>query len=194
MPRIYGTVDVLNFDAAGYTRAVTAAIEAEFRQAARAFIRAAIPRIPVQTGMAKGSFLNVGRFLRVAVPIAPTRFNQRYYPPGGGNSIPKTPESGAALSTQPNEMITRVGNRFVFEFSSRVFHLTLEDLIGVHSGPWGAFAAGRAAFMQRMRQLRTRLPRIGEYVTRTSITYGRSSPIRSAPVRLRQQERTGGDG
>lgn len=188
--RIYGTVDVLNFDAAGYTRAVREAIEAEFRQAARAFIRAAIPRVPVQTGMARGSFLNVGRFLRVAVPITPTRFNQRYYPPGGG-SIPKTPESGAALSTRPESMIKRQGNRVTFTFQTGVFHYTLEDAIGVRSGPWGSFAAGRAAFTARIRNLRTRLPKIGAFVTRTSITFGRGSPIASAPIRLRQQERVG---
>lgn len=189
--RLYGTIDLLEFDSTGYTAAVNRAIEAEFRQAAREFIRAAYPLVPVQSGMARGSFLNIGRFLRVAVPIAPRRFNQRYYPPGGGASIPKTPESGASLSTPPNQIIRRDGNRVIFEFNTRVFHYTLEDLIGVRSGPWGSFAAGRAAFMTRMRNLRNRLPNIGSYITRTTITYGRSTPIRSAPVRLRKQETVG---
>lgn len=189
--RIYGTVDILELDAAAYSAAVRAAIELEFRQAARAFIRAALPLVPTDSGMARGSFLNVGQALRVAVPIQPTRTGLRYYPPGGGPSIPKTPESGAALSTPPDQIISNVNGRVTFQFNTRVFHYTLEDVIGVRSGPWNSFAAGQRAFVERMRNLRRRLPHVGAYTTRTSITFGRGAPVRSAPIRLRQQERTG---
>lgn len=196
MPRIYGTLDVLKFDNVGYTKAARKALEVQFRRAARAFVRAAIPKIPVQTGMAKGSFLNLGRYLRIAIPISPTKFNQKYYPPGKGRPIPKTPESGAALSTPAQQTIKWVGNRLLFEFQSSVFHLTLEDLIGVRSptSPWGSFAAGRTAFLQEMRNLKDRLPSIKSYITKTTITYGRGQPIVSAPIRLRQQEKVVSDG
>lgn len=193
MPRLYGTVDILTFDSKGYTATLRKGLEVQFRQAARAFIRAAIPLIPVQTGMARGSFLNIGRYLRVAVPINPTKFNQQYFPPRGGDPIPKTPESGAALSTSPDQIIRWEGDRISFEFQSGVFHLTLEDLIGVRSptAPWHSFITGRLAFHNELRNLRNRLPKIKSFVTRTSITFGRGSTIRKTPIRLRQQEKVG---
>lgn len=191
MPRIYGTVDILNFDDKGYTKAVREAMEVQFRQAARAFVRAAIVRIPVQTGMAKGAFLNIGRYLRVAVPISPTRFFQKYKLPGGGY-IPKNAESGALLTTQPENMITWKDTRLSFEIDSEIFHLTLQDLIGYNSptSPWGAFLAGRVAFLEEMRNLKNRLPKIKSYTTRTTVSFGRGGGIKSTPVRLRKQEKT----
>lgn len=189
MARLYGTVTVPKFDAVGYTKAVKESIEIQFRKAAAKFVRAAIAGVPVQTGMAKGSFLNIGRFLRVAIPISPSKRNQWYYPPGGGGRIPKTPQQGAALSTQPADAFKWNGNRLSFEFETGVFHYTLNDLIGIHGPPWGTFAAGRDAFIAEMSLgLRTRLPNIGSFITLTSITYGRGRVIRSTPIRLRKQE------
>lgn len=194
MARLYGTVIVPKFDAIGYTNAVKKSIEIQFRKAAAAFVRAAIDPskgggVPVQTGMAKGSFLNIGRFLRVAVPISPRKRNQWYYPPNGGARIPKTPQTGAALSTQPADAFKWNNNRLSFEFETGVFHYTLNDLIGIHRSPWGTFAAGREAFIREMSEgLRQRLPNIGSFITLTSITYGRGRVIRSTPIRLRKQE------
>lgn len=189
MPRLYGTVDVLDFDAKGYSAAVRKSMEIQFRHAARAFLRAAVPHVPVQTGMARGSFLHIGRYLNVAVPINPIRFNKTYEMPGGGK-IPKTPESGASLSTSPQNLIKWRDNRLVFEFESNVFHYTLEDIFGLKSptAPWESIKKGRIAFMEELRKLRTRLPKLGGYITRTSITFGRGSHFKSAPIRLRSQE------
>lgn len=182
--RIYGTIDVLKFDSKGYSAALKKAIEVQFRQAARAFIRAAVPLIPVDTGMARGSFLNIGRFLKVAVPINPLRRGQRYYPGG----LPKTPQAGANLSTPITEIFTWDGDKLAFTFQSKVLHLTLEDHIGVRSptAPWKAFDAGRDAFMSTLHGMK--LPKVKSYVVKTTITFGRGSKVTSSPIRLRKQE------
>ena len=182
--RIRGTIDVLKFDSKGYNAALRKAIEVQFRQAARAFIRAAVPLIPVETGMARGSFLNIGRYLRVAIPINPTKFRQRYYPGG----LPKTPQAGANLSTPVSEIFNWDGDKLVFTFQSDVLHLSLEDQIGVRSptAPWKAFDAGRDAFMSTLSGMK--LPNVKSYITKTTITFGRGSKITSSPIRLRKQE------
>ena len=187
--RVYGTVNVLNFDSAGYTKAVRDAMETQFRKAARAFIRAASPLVPVQTGMAKGSFANVGRALGVAIPIAPRRTGLTYRAPGSSLTLPKTPESGASLSTPPEELFKWVNNRLTFTFQTKVFYYAIEDQYGlVSKQPWGSFAAGRAAFITEMRNLRGRLPSLGAYITKTSITFGNGRPSYGSPIRLRQQQ------
>lgn len=200
MTRFYGTIDTLEFDSAGYTRAMREALEVQFRQAARAFVRAAILKIPVETGMARGSFKDIGRFLNVQIPINPTR-SGKYYPPNGGAPIPKTPEAGAALSTPPDQIIKwDDANRIAFEFESQVFHYTLQEFfrpinsatgqpVGSPTAPWQSMIAGRVAFRNEMRSLRKRLPKIKSFMTRTSITFGNGGYIVSKKVRLRQQEK-----
>jgi hypothetical protein len=184
--RIFGSLQLLDYEAEEHTEAIRQALLAHFKKAARAFVRAAVPLIPVQTGMARGSFLNIGLFLNVAVPINPTQFNKFYYPPEGGR-LPKNAAIGANLTTAPRDMIKITSeNRITFEIQSRVFHLTLEDIIGVRSGPWHSFEAGRIAFMNVLRTFRA--PSVKAFVNRTSITFGRGANIRSAPIRLKKQE------
>lgn len=191
MLKVSGSVDVLDFDAAAYTKAVNEKIAAEFRQAARAFIRAALPRVPVDSGMARGSFLNVGRFLRVAVPITPRRTGLKYYPGGGKKPILKTAEAGAKLATRGEDVVKVLRGRVTFTFQTKVFHYLLEDQFGVRSGPWGSFEAGRAAFIESVRTLKDRLPSIKGFITKTTITFGDGRATRSAPTRLDKTERVG---
>lgn len=66
-----------------------------FRQAARAWLRYIIVNVPVQTGMAKGALAPLGRFLRVAVPISPTRKPYKHKLEGG---VLATPQAGADKS------------------------------------------------------------------------------------------------
>lgn len=180
---------MLELDVTAYNDALAKALRAHVIKAARAFVRVAASRIPVDTGMARGSFLNIGRFLNEFVTINPKSFNKKYYGPRGGTAIPKTPESGAALTTSPDQMIQISGNRVTFQIESRVFHLTLEDEIGVRSprAPWESFRRGREAFMEVMRQFRA--PNLKSFVTKTTISYGRGSPTTRQRLRLRAQEK-----
>lgn len=69
MGRIRTTIRIPGLDVPNLKKAIKQAIEVQSRLAARAFIRASVPRVPIQSGMARGSFLNLGRALNVAIPI-----------------------------------------------------------------------------------------------------------------------------
>lgn len=69
MGRIRATIRIPGLDLPNLKNAIKQAIELQSRIAARAFVRASVPRVPIQSGMARGSFLNLGRALGVAVPI-----------------------------------------------------------------------------------------------------------------------------
>jgi hypothetical protein len=190
--RFSGHVNIPTLDILGLTDKQKEVLDAFMRQAARAYVRAAISKIPIQTGMARGSYLNIGRFLKVAIPLAGAsnyRIRSRhgksykeknfwYYPPGGGRRLPKTPETGANLTAFKLGPVQK-SNGIAYEFTvnSKVFHLTLEDQIGVKSpsAPWQSTQAGREAWLTHMKGLKKRLPKIKDYISNTTISFGRGS-------------------
>lgn len=205
--RFYATVDVLKFDARTYSKAFHDAIDRQMKAAARAFVRAAVLRIPVDTGMAAGSFLNLGRYLkRIGIPggvggyidanrKSPT--GRYYHRPGKAKKpIPKnefTP-GNYGLVTDPVAAFQRKGQQHLFEFKSEVFHLTLNDLFGSHGrAPWGAFEAAQLAFLATLKTLVTKVPGVKEHMTKTTVTLGQSGLKAAAPVRLRKQQKVRND-
>lgn len=186
--RIRGTFIAKEYDKKAFKDAVLKAISIHHRQAIREFIRAAVPKIPVQTGMARGSYLNIGRLLRIAVPITGrsnyrtrtrdgrtwTEFNYWYYPPGKGRRLPKTPASGAALTAFK---IEQKGTKFNFILNSRVFHLTLQDELKVRSptSPWQSMRAGREAYVNYLKTINKRIPKLNDYAITTMISVGQGS-------------------
>ena len=191
MPQLLLTMDVLEFDSAGYTEELKNRIRSLYRKGIRAFIVAAIPKVPVDTGMARGSFLNIGRLVGMSIPIHPISDGKVYYGPNGLR-LPKTPQSGASLSTSSDEALQFKGNKFVFSFQSKVWHYNLNEFFGLKSNngfPWGSFAAGREAFMKAM-QTGSLFPDIHEYLLKSTITVGRGGGIeRSSKIRLRKQKK-----
>lgn len=202
--RFNATVDVLKFDSRGYTKAFHLSIERQMKAAARAFVRAAVLRIPVDTGMAAGSFLHLGRYLkRIGIPGSSVQgyinANRKsptgkytYSPGSPKRPIPKNEFTPGkyGLTTEPAAAFQRKGNQHVFEFKSQVFHLTLNDLFGTHGqAPWGAFEAGRLEFLATIKKLVTKVPKVKEHMTKTTITLGQSGLKTAAPVRLRKQQK-----
>lgn len=184
--RISGSIDILELEVEQYTKSVRKAVEVHTRNAVRKFMRAAIPRIPVDTGMARGSFLNLGRFLRVEVPINPVSFDKKYYyKPAYGS--PKNKETGASISTDPEDAFYWKGGKFWFAFNSQVFHLKLEDEIGVHSGPWNSFRAGRIAYLIEMRKIKQRLPNIKGFFIKTTVSWGKNAGLKRKRLQSRKQ-------
>lgn len=201
--RVHITADLLKFDSKAYTADLHAAINRQMRLAALAFVRAALLRIPVDTGMAAGSFLHLGRYFRrigLSDPGVEEYINANrksptgkyYHKPGSaGNPIPKdefTSGSYGLVDRPASLAFARKKNKHIFNFESKVFHLTLNDLGLVPGSGWGAFEAGRSAFLAEMRNLRSAIPSIKGHVTKSTITLGRSGLSRTPPVRLRQQE------
>ncbi len=170
MPKSHYKVDILKFKHTKYTKNVKRITEIQFRQAARAFLRAAIPLVPVQTGMARGSFLNIAKFLNVQLVINPTKFGQKYY--AGGTPIAKTKQTGASLTTFsiPGRKSKK---KLEFRFNSKVFHYGLEDTLGVRSpsSPWNSMKIGMIAFNEVMSKLtkRSDYPKVADFISTTTI-------------------------
>lgn len=208
MPRFSGKFETPELNLSDFTKALYKKLENEYKAGAREFIQAAIPLIPVQSGMARGSYLNIGRLLGMTITINKKRYRYKrnkktgvvyrtiqdrwYYPPGGGPRIPKTPESGAKLTSFK---LANIPQDTAFAFDSRVFHYTLEDLLGVRSpsAPWRSLEAGRLAFLRHMDGIEDRLPKIGEYTTKTVISfgYGARHITKVKPTRSRLDESNG---
>jgi hypothetical protein len=172
MPKITFQAEILSIDLAAWTKSLTEAAEVQLRQGAREFLRAAIPRVPIDTGMAVGSFLNIGRFLRVAVPRGPGPYRrsrpnegpQTYKDPSGNEGL-KTPDFGAELSTDPEDAFTRRNNIIAFTFRSNVYHYQLNEF--GFFGPWGSFDAGSEAMEQYMLNVAVnKLPRITSFIVK----------------------------
>lgn len=62
-----GSFEIQTLDTKKITKTLREQIEIQSRQAARAWLRAVIARIPTYTGTARGTFKPLGRVLRVAV-------------------------------------------------------------------------------------------------------------------------------
>lgn len=210
--RINVKITIPQIDVEAFTKAQHEAVEIHVRNCARAFVRAALEKVPVDTGMARGSFLNIGRFLRIHIPIKgkKTRLRYRngrtwverkrwYYPPNGGPKIPKTPESGAALTAFE---FKRVGNTYQFIINSKVFHYTLQDEFAVStrsgerggspSAPWQSMRAGREAWFAEMKNLKKKVPKITDFVTETTISLGPGAAgltVTKGRLRIRKVDR-----
>ena len=169
MPRFYGKFDKIELVKEKLTKNVEAALGVALREAAREFVRAVLIEIPVQTGEAAGSLIPIGRLLRVAIPITPTRFQSG-----------KNPSTGAAKS---NYKLIAKYPKFVFEFEAGVIHYTLNEFgLGVgpygpdkKQPPWKTFEKGRDAFLAFLERAKVLSDSklIERSVKRTSITFGR---------------------
>jgi len=169
MPRFFGKIDKIELVKGKLTKKIEEALAVGMRNAAREFVRAVLINIPVQTGEAAGALIPLGRMLRVAIPIRPTR-----------SQAGKNPSTGAEKSSY--KFVSKYP-KFTFEFEAGVIHYTLNEFgLGVgpygpdkKQPPWNTFGAGKAAFLAYLE--RNKLlsdPKIIEDSTvRTSITFGR---------------------
>lgn len=163
------TATVEEFDAAKFKAAVNAAIRKCFMKAGQKFLLAAIPRVPVWTGMARGAFRNAedlfGKVTNDAqsggVRIRTTqgrgaagrgggdkitsKFRRGYYyqPPGGAKHL-RTPQSGRQYATPTGKILDSAviasgKTSFYFRFEVDISYLDRFE------SKWGAFKAGSDA-------------------------------------------------
>lgn len=207
MPFFSFKADILKIDSKRSAKIINEFLLKEYRVAAAAFVREAIKHIPVDTGMAAGSFLHIGRLLRVAINITPKKtrevtirgrnytinYGKRfpYYYHSPAYRKPKTPELGSQLTSvngtpsdqlgdDPNSLFKQIGASIEFKLSAKTFHLTLNDLVGSSgTGPWGAFAKGEEVMMARLRTMNKRFPSIDKFLLRSRISVGRGGAVSS---------------
>lgn len=153
-------------DAKKYTDALEQQCEIQIRQAAREWLRAVIPRVPVWTGTARGSLQPLGRFLRVAVPINPT-VTRKGMGPGVGAS-------------QGSFKFEKRQRRFLFKFNTEVLHFQLNEFYKappefhlIHETPWHALVAGEEAFNKYVKEvLPKRIPKIKDFIKYKTRRFG----------------------
>jgi hypothetical protein len=160
-----------NLDRDKYATAVRDEMRRVFFKGAQRLMLAAIPRIPIWTGMARGAFLNledlVGKVTKDAQSggyrIRTTRSagirrlgggrdvsrkpGYYYYPPGAGRVL-RTPQAGRAFSTPTEDIMPLTAGflakgRTAYYFRYQV-NLTYFDML---EPKWGAFKAGEQAMM-----------------------------------------------
>lgn len=165
----------LSFDAEKFKASLQKSVEVNIRQAARAFIRAAIQHVPIQTGMAVGSYLNIGQFLRVAVPIGPgPHGSQMSYRHSDGTFYPymKGPDLGATFGIKPEDAFVEEAGRYTFKFESKVYHYILNEF-GFKWGPWNSLVAGRQAAAEYAKtNFMKNMPKLKKFLIKTTITNG----------------------
>lgn len=153
-----GQLYTINFDVAKFKKTLTEKMETQLRQAARAWLRAVIPAVPVFTGTARGTLQPLGRILRVAVPISPIATRK-----GKGPSV------GASASTFN---FTSSNNIYTFSWSNDVLHYYINeynDMSGLiplkNPTPWQSIEKGNAAFQLYFdTELQKQLPDMGDFL------------------------------
>lgn len=158
---------VEEFDAALFKAAVRTAIRKCFMKAGQKFLLAAIPRVPVWTGMARGAFRNaedlfgkvtndVTSGYRIRTTLGKGKAGRGggnsntttkpgyFYTPPGGTRIPRLPNTGRQFSTQSDKILDSAvlaTGRTSFYFRYEI-DLTYFDTL---DAKWGAFKAGLEA-------------------------------------------------
>jgi len=163
-----GRLSYPQFKVGLFNKALRSMAETQVRNAAREWLRAVIPLVPVFTGTARGSLQPLGRFLRVAVPIAPVATR-----PGKG------PDVGAS-QTRPY-YFHRERDRHYFRFNTQVFHFIRNEFYHApnppfrltHPTPWNAIPVGNAAFDAYLRTtIPQRIPKIRDYFKFKTVRLG----------------------
>lgn len=140
MIRLKGSFTTLTLDPQRFTKTLDKTMEVQMRGAAKAWLLATVVKIPTWTGMSRGSFKPLAKFLRTSFVIRQYEFGR----PG------MNPDTGAASSSYE---FGKKGTTYFFKFTEGVQHLVINDEHNVKPpihlidpGPYHAFAAGESAF------------------------------------------------
>lgn len=184
MPKFKVTASWPELDKERYLSDFREAIDKAMIKAARKFLLAAVPRIPIWTGMARGAMANLediagqvygGRIKgtrrgRVLVKNYRRPTNWYYYPPDGPRVL-RTTQAGRQFATKPKDILNQgrltkatAGSRVIFKYQVDITYFDRLD------PGWGAFEAGREAFNAELKTQLDRLrPNIGKYLIRREL-------------------------
>lgn len=127
-------------------------MEEALHEGAKSFCRVAMPKIPVWSGMARGSVSALADWLGLhyatIVPVIYKR-NKRKADP---RVINRVDEGKTMVSEEP--YIFKKGKEWIFRFSSKVDHLEYLDINAGRSptAPWHSFDAGLRAMANKVRE------------------------------------------
>lgn len=161
-------------------------VEDEIIKAIRAFLVAAVPKVPIFTGFARSAYRNLedigGRVGRRGdgFRITATRGGQalrgssqskllqprKYYYRG----VLKTTDSGRKFATPPSGILTKAKGRTSVSFK---FAIDIDYFDQLDRAKWHSFESGVEAFrasIQRSLRSSKRLPDFAKYITRKQVT------------------------
>lgn len=131
--RFRGTFTPIDFNLRTYLAEFEESMKMQLEEAASRWLAAATGRIPLWSGMARASLAKVAELTNGRIVLSPLR---------GKSRVPEGRNLGTAE-------IVASGTNFYFEVSTSVIHFIIQENRNVgksRSAPWGAFAAGQAAF------------------------------------------------
>jgi hypothetical protein len=163
------------FNKGGWTKKLEEQGFVLMREAMREWVRAVIVKIPVWSGMARGSvkfakgragpgtgvFLH--QFLRVTIPINPVANSWRWN---------KNPEAGGK---QARWTLTFSKNQYRFTYNNDVVHFLINEFFDgpppSFTRPWHSMEAGRTAMINYIAANKNKmLPKIKDFTTTTTVT------------------------
>lgn len=191
------------------TKAGLTIVDNVVHKALAAFANTAASAIPMDTGMARGSFLNIRTMLESKGLSMSTNIPEEAlilrspYIHANGERYSKEPYSGAALSTKPESIYKRIRGKGKITFESRVVHLNINDMYPASSPlsppevsrnwsknkrPWRSFAQGQESFIQSFINSKDQLEDFGSFFTATTVTKGKHSTFPSS-FRISRQKK-----
>lgn len=188
--RLYASATQMKLDKGRITRALGKLIDDIYYDAIEQFTYSAASAIPIWTGMARGSLLNLKTFVEskgrtlngLDIPVNPPRAKAMYRHTAGAPLQVQGPKTGVQYSTKRGDIYRRVGNLVTFEFRSDVRHLNINE----YKAPWYSFAQGRQAFVDTIKHNKRKLTDVKSFLSTTSITYGKHPDFGGLRDRSRQ--------
>ena len=198
--RIFVSLSAFKFDTSGYTQAFSRAMRKNVLRGASDFLEVASRQVPVDTGLARGGFLNLLALVRSAgfkpdvdIPTVAQRklkngkkIRYKHYSKFGNfqRNYPKEPATGRILSTPKEKILREVDGRWQFQYEIRVNYFNVNE---VDRG-WQSFESGRHVFEFRMKHAKVNFPQVRSYMLRTTVTGGRAAAYKyESPVDTREQ-------
>ncbi len=172
------TVTGFEFKRAEFSESFKKAIKLQMRNGAREFLKAALPRVPVRTGFARGTLLNLADAIGIAASSNPIAFKKklakRPLQDSPVNSIKeyylgvlKTPEAARGFSTPIGRVFTNNGKAYSFNYDNTVLYYEINDEVY----QWKSFELGSAAFIDYLEHVGLqRIPAISEYIIRKKLS------------------------
>jgi len=164
MPRISGKFSIPKLQDQELSSDIEKLLIQHMRDAARDFIVAAFEVVPVQSGLAAGTFLNLAAALDETLSIAPVVFGLKHKQPGVP-TVPKQPASGKHFekSHLPKEGAVK------FSFQVKLNYYNLHEF-GFQQRAWESFERGRIAYLEKMKQIDQ--IELAGYIINTVVSFG----------------------
>lgn len=195
MPKFRVVFDSLKINKQKFTVKLKEHLQVHIRLAAREFLKAAIPKIPVWTGFSAGSLGHLASFAGYTYSVNPittggrsftfsrrgSRFRSQtlkqrhyYYHPGGGKVL-KTPTAGGRFATPTTAIVKISNNQITFNYNVTISYFNVSDIRKSISprSPWRSFEAGRKSFFDHLLKVTTKtMPNPMQFIEKETLSYG----------------------